>query len=330
MTPEVLVAAVLGAVLVLYVLTGGADFGGGLWDLLAFGPRQVEQRRAIANAIGPIWEANHVWVIVALVITFVAFPKAFSAISTALHVPLTLMLVGVVLRGSAFVFRAYAPRTDDVQRGFSWVFATSSTVTPVLLGMVVGAIASGQIRVVDGVVQTGFFASWLAPFPFVVGLLTLAIFGFLAAVYLTLDTRDAPALQEDFRLRGLWASGAVFVLAWLAFFLARHGAPRVWEGLWAAPWSLPLQLAVAGCGLGCIGALWARRFRLSRDLTVIQVVLVVGGWALSQYPMVVPPDLSVADSAPPNVLWTMLTVLTLGAVPLVPAYVWLMVVFKGR
>lgn len=329
MGPEPLVAGVLATSLIAYVLTAGADFGGGLWDLLAFGPRKVAQRRAIALAIGPIWEANHVWLILALVLTFVGFPKAFAAISTALHVPLVILLVGIVLRGSAFVFRAYDSRRDDVQARWSVIFAVGSTISPIMLGTVVGAIASGTIRVVDGRVVTDFWSSWLAPFPLVVGLLTLAIFAYLAAVYLCVATWETPELQEDFRVRGLGAAGFVFGLAWVAFFLSREGAPLVWNGLWAAPGSIPLQLAIATVGLGTIGALAARWYRTAASLAMLQVTLVVGGWALAQYPHVVPPDLTIADAAPPRVLWTMLGILGAGAGPLVLAYAWLLRVFRG-
>jgi cytochrome d ubiquinol oxidase subunit II len=109
--PSVLAGTIVVA-LTIYALTGGADFGGGVWDLLARGPRARAQRRLIADALAPIWEANHVWLIAVIVILFTAFPPAFGAIATALHIPLTAMLVGIVLRGSAFTFRSYH-RPDD-------------------------------------------------------------------------------------------------------------------------------------------------------------------------------------------------------------------------
>ena len=124
-----LVAAVIYVALLVYTLTGGADFGGGVWDLFAAGPRRDRQRALVARAIGPIWEANHVWLIVVVVLLFVCFPPAFAAIMTALHIPLTLMLIGVVLRGSAFVFRAYDPVSRGAAGGdTAWgrVFAVSS------------------------------------------------------------------------------------------------------------------------------------------------------------------------------------------------------------
>ena len=329
MGPEYVIAGVLGAALILYVLTGGADFGGGVWDLLASGPRKIQQRRAIALAIGPVWEANHVWLILVIVLLFTCFPTAHAAISTALHIPLTLMLFGVVLRGTAFVFRSYDSRRDEVQARWSVVFAVASTVTPILLGVVVGAIASGRIRVVDGRYQGDFISAWMAPFPWAVGLLTLAIFALLAAIYMTQVTGHDALLQDDFRRRGLVAAGAVFGLAWLSFFLARTGAPQIWQGLWARSGALPFQVLVGSCGLGCIYTLYAGRYGWARNLAVGQVILVVGGWAGSQFPYVVPPDVTLADHSPDNVLWLVLTILAVGAPPLVVAYAWMMWVFKG-
>src|SRR5688572_5170487 len=135
--PDATLAALLaGAVMVslnAYVLLGGADFGGGVWDLLAGGPRWKRQRALIAGAIGPIWEANHVWLILVVVLLFSCFPAAFTRMSVTLHIPLTLMLIGIVLRGSAFTFRSYDSQQDDVQRRWGAIFAGASTVTPVLL-----------------------------------------------------------------------------------------------------------------------------------------------------------------------------------------------------
>src|SRR6185436_5848430 len=147
---ELWLAGALMASLTLYALFAGADFGGGVWDLLASGPRKRAQRQLIAHAIGPVWEANHVWLILAVVLMFVCFPLAWAALSTALHVPLTLLLVGVVLRGSAFAFRSYGSDDDAAQRRWGRTFAMASVVTPLTLGMCVGATASGAIRVRDG------------------------------------------------------------------------------------------------------------------------------------------------------------------------------------
>src|SRR5688572_33490992 len=116
MALEPFFALVMLAALVAYALLGCADFGGGIWDLFSVGPRAREQRRHIAQAIGPVWEANHVWLIFMIVLLFTAFPPAFAALSTALHIPLTLMLLGIVLRGTSFTFRQYDRQEDPVQQ----------------------------------------------------------------------------------------------------------------------------------------------------------------------------------------------------------------------
>lgn len=224
MSLEVLVAGMLVASLTIYALLGGADYGGGVWDLFATGKRAKEQRELIAHAIGPIWEANHVWLVLALVILFVAFPKANAAISTALHIPLTIMLVGIVLRGTTFTFRTYDSKKDSVQKRWSLIFSISSVITPIFFGIIVGAIASGQIVYEKGVLKNGFFGAWLALFPFAVGIFTLVLFAFLAAVYLTVEA-ESKELQDDFRRRALISGILLGGLALAVFLLAKEGSP---------------------------------------------------------------------------------------------------------
>ena len=170
MTLEVIIAGIMIVALIFYALLGGADYGGGVWDLFAFGKRAREQRELIAKALSPVWEANHVWLILVIVILFNAFPPAFSAISIALHIPLTLLLIGIILRGTAFTFRHYDTQKDKVQRRWSLIFSIASLITPILLGVTLGAIASGTIRVENDVVTTGFINSWFAPKTFGVGI----------------------------------------------------------------------------------------------------------------------------------------------------------------
>lgn len=328
MSPDVLLAGVVLVALLLYTLTGGADFGGGVWDLFAVGPRAVRQRKLIADAIGPIWEANHVWLILVIVALFVGFPHAFAAVSTALHVPLVLMLIGVVLRGSAFVFRTYAPEEDAARWGR--VFAGASAYTPVMLGVSLGAVASGALVLgPDGRVITDFVSAWWAPFPFAIGGFTVALFALLAAVYLTVEAED-PALIEDFRLRALVAALATAGFAYLSLALSRAGAPPVWDALTARAWSLPFHVVTIALGTGLVAALWARRFRLSRTLVVALAAAVEVGWTAGQYPYVVPPDLTIhAAAAPPSVLVPVLWALALGTLLLVPSFAYLYTVFKG-
>ena len=330
---EILLGLVIVAALVLYLVLGGADFGGGVWDLLASGPRRAAQRRAIEHAIGPIWEANHVWLILVVVVLFTAFPPAFAAITTALHVPLTLFLLGVVLRGSAFTFRATDLNHDRAQARWGLAFSLASVAAPWLLGATVGAIASGQIRVdpQNGVVSGGFMAPWLAPFPVAVGFFCLALCAFLAATYLTEETDEEPAVQEDFRTRALVAGIAVGVCALAAFVAAGAGAPRIREGLLHRPWALPFHVATAAFALGALRALWRRKFRQARVLAGAQTGLILIGWATAQYPYLVVPDLTIWNvAAPARTRSLLLAALAAGVPVLVPSLLLLFRVFKAE
>jgi len=327
---ETIIAGVMIAALVLYALLGGADYGGGVWDLFAFGPRARAQRALIAEAISPVWEANHVWLILVIVILFTAFPPAFAAIATALHIPITLLLIGIVLRGTAFTFRTYDVQRDDVQRRWSLVFSIASIITPILLGTILGAIASGTIRVENGSVTSGFFNSWLAPFPFAVGFFALALFAFLAAVYLTLESRE-PELQEDFRWRALAAGVIVGLLALTVFVLAREGAPTVRAGISRSWWALGLHICTAVFALGAFYCLWTRRYALARVCAAAQVTLILLGWAFAQYPHIVEPNITIASAAAPYVtLQLLLAALIAGVVLLFPSYYYLFRIFKSR
>jgi cytochrome d ubiquinol oxidase subunit II len=326
--PEIL-AAVLALSLNAYVLFGGADFGGGVWDLLASGPRRERQREVIAHAIGPIWEANHVWLILAIVLTFTCFAPVYARLGTILHIPLTLMLVGIVLRGSAFTFRTYDTRGDAAQRRWGRTFASASVITPVLLGVSIGAVASGRVRPVN---MSGFVSQfvqpWLTPFALSVGLLALTLFAFLAAVFLTMETHD-PELCEDFRRRALGAGVAVFFASALVLLLSHNAAPLVRTGLMASSWALPLHLATGLSAVVVLAALGFRRFRLARVAAGLQVSLIFWGWALAQYPLLVPPDLTIANSAAPeSTLRLVLVALAIGGAVLLPSLWYLFQVFK--
>jgi cytochrome d ubiquinol oxidase subunit II len=322
-------AAVLALSLNAYVLFGGADFGGGVWDLLASGERRHRQREVIAHALGPIWEANHVWLILAIVLTFTCFPPVYARLGTVLHIPLTLMLVGIVLRGSAFTFRTYDSEHDLAQRRWGRIFASASVITPILLGISIGAVASGRVTEE----RTGSFVHqyvdpWLTPFAFSVGLLTLVIFAFLAAVFLTLETRDRE-LCDDFRRRALAAGVALFFASGLVLLLSRSQAPLIMSGLVASPWAIPLHLATAVTAIAVLAALWYRRFRLARIGAGLQVSLIFWGWPLAQYPLLVPPDLSVARAAAPETtLRLVLIILSVGALVLLPSLWYLFQIFK--
>jgi cytochrome d ubiquinol oxidase subunit II len=325
------VVAILTLVsLILYALMGGADYGGGVWDLLATGPRAKRQRDAIADAIGPIWEANHVWLILVIVLLFTAWPKAFGAMMTALHIPLTAMLLGIVFRGTAFVFRKYDSKKDAVQRRWSQVFGITSAFTPFMQGTTLGALATGTIRVgEDGIVRTGFLAGWLTPFALACGVFALVLFALLAAVYLTVDAAKDSKVQNDFRIRAIISEVALAPVAAFVFLTSKVGAPEMFRGLtnWWAPLLLLWTTLFAASTLF---ALWRRRYLLARVAAIGQVTTILAGWCLAQYPHLVYPDLTISNAAAPEVTLRLLVIaLGIGAVVLLPSLYYLFHIFKG-
>ena len=332
--PE-MVAVLVAVVFNAYVLMGGADLGSGVWDLFATGQRRAAQRDLIAAAIGPIWEANHVWLIIVVVMLFTAFPPAFAVITTVLHIPLSLLLVGIVLRGSAFVFRSYGGQNAPARVRWGRTFAIASVATPILLGTVVGAIATGATS--DAFAHIGsagfsevFVAPWLAPFPIAIGLLALMLFAQLAATYLTL-VADVGSLQDDFRRRAIGASVATILVA--IFAMAIRPTPAD-----AAPSSLLSGMAgwlwfavTAAAAAAGIGALWRRRFAAARVAVCAEVSLIVWGWAAAQYPFLVPPTITIrASAAPASTLDELLIALGIGAVLLVPSLAYLLKTFAAH
>jgi cytochrome d ubiquinol oxidase subunit II len=333
MPPELLVGALAVAALVAYALLGGADFGGGVWDLFASGPRRAEQREAIAHAMGPVWEANHVWLIFVIVILFSSFPPAFEVLSIALYIPFHLVLLGIILRGAAFVFRAYSPQSArgigvaPTARVWGTIFGAASVVTPVLLGICLGAVSSGTVRVVAGDVATAG-APWLTPVALLIGALALALCAYVAAVFLANET--AAALREDFRRRALLAGTAVVALSAAALPLVRRDARHLWDGLVGGP-ATPVLLV--GVVAALLSGWWlrGRRYRLARVSVVIQIVCLLAGWAIAQSPYIIYPDITLHEAAAPSAtLYFILWSTPFGMALLLPSLWYLFRVFKGE
>jgi len=327
---ELIVAGFMFMALIFYAVTGDADYGGGMWDLLATGPRADEQRKAIEKAIGPIWEADHVWLILIIVILFTGFPPAFATMMTALNIPFTLMLIGIVLRGSAFVFRKYDVKSEETHRRWSVLFGAASFFTPFIQGLTLGALSTGQIHVVDGRVVSGFFAGWLTPFAFACGLFALVLFAFLAATYLTADPSTERHVQDDFRLRALWSGAALLPIAFIVFLTSKDGAPRMYHGLtqWWAPMLVGTTIVFA---LAAFISLWLRRFALARIAAIAEVTLILGGWSVAQYPNLITPGITIFNAAAPEITLRLLTyALAVGAIVLFPSLFFLFRVFKGK
>jgi cytochrome d ubiquinol oxidase subunit II len=305
-----------------YVVLGGADFGAGVWDLLARGPRAAAQRAAIAEGIGPIWEANHVWLIFVVVLLFSCFPPVFAHLSVVLHIPLTVMLIGIVLRGSAFTFRAYDSTDSVVQR---------STITPVLLGMCVGALVSGALAVpAEASFVARFITPWWSAFTLTIGGLGLAVFAFLAAVYLTVEVPDE-SLAEDFRTMALSAALAVGLFAALGLWFGRETLTATTRALLTNPAAIALQLVTGVAAVTAIGALVARRYRLARTAAVVQVSGIVWGWGLAQFPALIPGVHTIASAAAPTVTLRLVLIgVAGGMVVLIPSLWYLFTIFKAE
>lgn len=310
-----------------YAVLAGADFGGGVWDLFARGPRRGDQRAAIERAIGPVWEVNHVWIIFVIVVLFTAFPKAFAALCIGLFAPLTFVLLGIVLRGSAFAFRAHSEGQPELQRWLGVAFSISSLVTPFALGLCAGAVASGALEPVGDGWATVPVAELLRPFPLVTGLLAVLICSYLAAVFLTRETDGD--LRDDFRRRALVAGCALAVVAAVGLVLEADVAPEHADALLTGR-GLPFALAAAAFGAGGLAALAARAYRWVRPLGVAFVLAILWGWAVAQWPYAVTPHLTFADAASsPSMLRVYLVCLAIGGVILVPALWLLFRLFKG-
>ncbi len=253
-TLDSIAAAILLLGLIMYAVFGGADFGGGIWTALASGARKREQREGLFHAIGPVWETNHVWLIFVVVVLFMVFPRAFSALFIALLVPLVIALVGINFRGAAFAFRHFGKETG---RGVPFIarsFEISSILTPFFMGMAVTAAAAGSIRLEAGVVTSGLWA-WITPFTIGGGIVGLAICAYLAPIFMTVRTRGE--LREDFRRRGMTAGLLLGALTTLEIPVAVWDAP-----LFAARLLTPRALACIALavlfGLATELLLWRR------------------------------------------------------------------------
>ena len=322
-------AALLG--MIAYALFGGADFGGGVWDLFALGERKHGQRVAIQKAMGPVWEANHVWLILVVVVLFTCFPKGYAAIGIALFLPFHMALLGIMLRGAAFVFRSYQSRQSASSSHASvWgtVFGIASLISPLLLGAAFGAVTEGAIRMsATGEVHLTHPLAWLSPYCLANGVLALSTCAYLAAVYLTNET--VGSLREDFRWRAIFAGTATAILAAvvmvLAYFYANWFFHRLLSGR-----SLPVVLLGLGCFAGSAWAVITRRFLLSRVFAAAEISLVILGWGLAQYPFLVYPDMTfVAVAAPVATLKFLVASLPVGAALILPSLWMLFSVFKA-
>jgi len=326
--PE-LVAAILWLSLTAYAVLAGADFGGGVWDLFAAGPRAGAQRAAVAEAMGPVWEANHVWLIFMIVGLFTVFPVTFGVLGLALYFPFSIALVGIVFRGASFAFRAHGRSAVGPLSPWGVGFGVASVVTPISLGAAAAAVASGAIRAPHGELSSGFLDGWTSPLAVVIGLFALSMCAYLAATYLMVESENHPQLLADFRRRAIAAGLVSGLLALVALPIAVSEGPRLLQSLTGR--GLPLFLLALLNGPLALWAVWRSRPRIARGAVIAQVVLVLWAWAVGQWPYLVPPDLTIsATAAPSETLTGFLVVTGVGGLALIPSLWLLFRVFKAR
>lgn len=317
MSLAVAVAAAMFVGVLAYGLFGGADFGSGFFDLTAGGDRRgAELRTLIDHSIGPVWEANHVWLVYVLVVWWTGFPEAFAAAMRTLILPLLLALLGIVLRGASFAFRKYAATLAQA-RLFGVLFAGSSVITPFFLGAAAGAVASGRVPAQG---RGGLISSWVTPTSVWAGLIAVSTCAFLAGSFLTADARRAGqgALVEQLRRRTLGVGVITGALVLGALVPITRDAPTLAQGLQTR--GAPLIGLSALAGVATLVLLARRRYSLARFGAVAAVAAVLAGWGVAQYPWLLVDELRIADAAgAPATLTGLLVAVALAAVVVVPA-----------
>jgi cytochrome bd ubiquinol oxidase subunit II len=322
------VGAILLAAITLYATLGGADFGGGLWDLLAGGDRRGRAPRALIDeSITPVWEANHVWLIFALVTFGTAFPDAFAAVMTAAALPIWLAVLGIVLRGAGFAFRKETLQLS-LERALGATFAFSSLLTPFFMGTVIGAIATGQI---PANASHASLPAWTSATSLLTGFLFVGACGYLAAVYLTGEAaRRGDHRLEAYFTRRAQGAGVITGGLSLATLLELHTSDTALFSRLTGR-ALPLVIVSAATGLAVLVLLTARRRRGARVLAALGVAAVVWGWGVAQYPALLPGTaVTLSNAGAPHATLAALVVLFAVVVLLVGPSFGLLLFLHGR
>ncbi len=311
------VAVVLFIGVTAYAVFGGADFGAGLWSLLAGGPERGRRpRQMIDSAIGPVWEANHVWLIFVLVVLWTGFSSAFEAIFSTLFIPLSLAALGILLRGAGFAFHHTARRARG-RAGAQLIFGLSSILTPFFLGTVVGAIAGGRVPV--GNAAGDSVTSWLNPLSFAIGFLFVSTCAYLAAVFLVNESRRnrVPDLERYFAARSVAAAIVAGAFAIVGLIVMRSEARFVYDGLTGD--ALPLVIISLACGVVVLLLLYTHAQRGARPLAIGAVTAMIWAWGVAQHPYLLPRQLTIADAAAPKAtLTSVLIVFGVAVVVVIP------------
>lgn len=332
MATEQLVLVLIMIGLTLYTVWAGADFGAGVWEFnTALGATERE-RSLIYRAVGPVWEANHVWLIFVVVGLHTGFPRAFAIASQALWVPLSLATVGIVFRGVGFAFRSYGSGAVRQQAAWGAVFALASTAAPFFLGAAIGAIASGRLAVTAaGGYRGNYLTGWISPLSIFTAFYAVGVCSYLAAVYLIREAANAGAadLVALWRRRALLVGVVVGVLSAVGLAYVAASSPGLWDGFRARAW--PLVAASAAVGVVSLVAVWNSWHRTAVAGAATTVATVVWGWGVAQYPMIIPPTIHMESAkAPDAVLRAMVWSIAAGSLLLAPSLGFLFYLFKGK
>lgn len=288
-----LVLALVG--LTLYVVLGGADFGAGFWQLFSGRSVRAERVREHAHeAMAPVWEANHVWLVFVLVVMWTCYPEAFGSIVSTLSIPLFVAAIGIIFRGTSYALRAGTSSLREL-RTVDTVFGVASLLTPFALGTVIGAIADGRVPV--GNAAGDLWTSWTGPLSLMIGVLAVATGAYLAAVYLAADAvrRDDAEMERAFRARALGAGVVAGALAVAGLVVLQDQARELYDDLVGGA-GLPALIVSGLAGAGTLGLVWTRRYEWARYSAALAVAAIVAGWALAQQPQLLP-GLTVSEAA---------------------------------
>lgn len=331
MGPDDCLLVVMLCALTLYAILGGADFGAGVWEFTTALQATDRERQHIYKAIGPVWEANHVWLIFVLVILMNGFPAAFAMLGRDLWLPLLLTVCGVVFRGAAYVFRSYGRGLDRERILWEAIFAIASTATPLFLGAAAGAVASGRLTATAAAPAEAVLFGWVSGLSVFTGFYSVGMCAYLSAVFLTREAKQA----ADQDLTTTWRQRALSTGLWMGVFsvgglvMVAIEAPSLASGFLVRGW--PLVVVSLFCGIGSLVEVWRLNCTRAAVAASGAVAAVIWGWGISQYPLLIPPSLTARSAkAPDNVLWLMLAVISTGAVFLLPALGYLFVLFKRQ
>lgn len=324
----------LSVSLLLYMLLGGADFGAGIIELFAGRKFKVQERSVISSAIGPVWEANHMWLIIVVVILFMGFPKVYTEMSIYLHIPLTMTLMGIIARGTAFTFRHYDAVKDRSQEVYTFIFKLSSLWTAFFLGVLTGAMALGRINPASSNFYDGYIAPWLNLFCLTTGIFSCCVFAFLASVYLIGETTDEK-MKDVFVKIGKYANVFTVISGGLVFLAGRiNGFDLLGE-------ILDTPVSIAGIILATLSlpllwyALRREKVILSRLTAGFQASMILLSWYAINFPYILKRasgnDLSLLDTAaPPATIFVLALALLIGSLIIFPFLYYLFKIFKTK